>query len=145
MAKADDLISPDELRRITEAKEMAELKKLLARKRKIEKDADALYKEFMQREIRPDAKQRLSGVVRAAAERGEREIMTFRFNSEWTTDRGRAINNFDPDWPQTLTGFARRAYDYYEAELRPLGYRVRAQILDYPNGVPGDVGLFLSW
>ena len=68
--------------------------------------------------------------------------MALRFPSDWCTDKGRAINNFEP---KTLTGFAKRAYDYYEKELRPAGYRVRAQILDFPGGLPGDVGIFLSW
>lgn len=40
MAELEDLSSPDELRQIAEAKEMTEIKKLLARRRKIEKDAE---------------------------------------------------------------------------------------------------------
>jgi hypothetical protein len=35
--------------------------------------------------------------------------------------------------------------DFYEQELRAAGYKARAQIIDYPGGVPGDVGIFLSW
>lgn len=68
-----------------------------------------------------------------------------RFPSAYCTDRGRAINNFEPDWPQTLTGFAKKAHAFYEKELAPLGYKVRAQIMDYPDGMLGDVGIFLRW
>ena len=35
--------------------------------------------------------------------------------------------------------------DVIEAELKPLGFRSRAQILSYPEGKLGDVGFFLSW
>jgi len=28
-------------------------------------------------------------------------------------------------------------------ELQPNGYKVRAQIMDFPGGMPGDVGIFL--
>ena len=84
-------------------------------------------------------------MVRRAAEEGKSEVMAFRFPSEWCTDKGRAINNFEPHWPETLTGFAKRGYEYYEQELRPAGYKARAQVLDFPSGVPGDVGIFLSW
>jgi hypothetical protein len=29
--------------------------------------------------------------------------------------------------------------------LKPLGYHVSAQVLDYPEGMPGKIGIFLSW
>ena len=45
---------------------------------------------------------------------------------------GRRINNGDPDWPRSLQGRAKRAYDFYEAP-EGLGYKVRAEILNYPT------------
>ena len=51
----------------------------------------------------------------------------------------------EPDWPQSLEGFAKKACEYYMAELKPLGYKLTAQIMDYPGGMPGTVGLYLSW
>jgi hypothetical protein len=50
-----------------------------------------------------------------------------------------------PDWPDSLEGFARRAYDFYMKELRPLGYKLHAQVISFPGGVPGEIGLFLKW
>ena len=76
---------------------------------------------------------------------GRREIQIFRFPSSFCSDDGRRINNFDADWPDSLTGVAREIYEAYEKHLRPIGYKMRAQILDYPDGKPGDVGLFLRW
>ena len=68
-----------------------------------------------------------------------------KFPATWTNDRGRRINNAEPDWPASLEGFAKRAFDYYAKELQPLGYRVRAEVLSYNEGVPGDIGLHLGW
>jgi hypothetical protein len=99
----------------------------------------------MSREIHPYVFERVSKAVRAAAERGEREVQVVRFSSQDCTDGGRAINNFEPEWPDTLTGFAMRAYEFQQKELEPQGYKLRAQIMDFPGGVPGDVGICLRW
>jgi hypothetical protein len=142
----DDLIRPDALRRISEEKEMEKLKEALRRQQKAEEEAHAFHRTFMEQEVKPaEARRIISAMVRNAAENGQCEVMALRFPSEWCTDKGRAINNFEPQWPETLTGFAKRGYEYYEQELRPAGYKVRAQIIDYPGGVPGDVGVFLRW
>jgi hypothetical protein len=105
---------------------------------------------------RREAKSGLSGVqiccvsgrprvVKSAAERAEREVLVVRFSSEYCTDGGRRINSFEPDWPESLTGFAKRAYEFWQKELEPKRYKLRAQIMDFPGGMPGDVGIFLSW
>jgi hypothetical protein len=139
------LITPDELRRLAEEKEMAQARELLEKQRKVEDERHHLRDAFMTQDIHPEVFERVSRVVKSAAERGEREVLAVRFPSEYCTDGGRAINNFEPNWPETLTGFAKRAHEFFEKELRPRGYKARAQILDFPGGVPGDVGIFLSW
>ena len=140
-----DLITPDELRRLTEEKEMEKAKEALEKQRKVDDDHHHLRDAFMAQEIHPDVFERVSRVVKGAAERGEREVLAIRFPSEYCTDHGRAINNFESGWPDTLTGFARRAYEFWQKELEPRGYKLRAQIMDFPGGVPGDVGIFLRW
>ena len=145
MAVAEGLITPDQLRRITEEKEMAYAREALEKKRKADQERHHLREAFMSRDLHPDVYERVSRAVNSAAERGEREILVLRFSSEFCTDGGRAINNSEPHWPDTLTGFAKRAHEFWQKELQPLGYKSRAQILDYPGGVPGDVGIFLSW
>ena len=142
---ASGLISPEELRRVAEEKEMAKLREALEKKRKMDEELQQFHETFMTREIHPEVFNRVSRLVKGAAERGEREVLVLRFPSEYCTDGGRAINNFDPNWPDTLTGFAKRALDFFEQELKPHGYHARAQIMDFPGGVPGDVGLFLRW
>jgi hypothetical protein len=142
---AEGLITPDQLRRIAEEKEMAQLREALEKKRKADEAQDQVRDAFMTREIHPEVFERVSRVVKGAAERGEREVLAIRFPSEYCTDGGRAINSFEPDWPKTLTGFAKHAYEFWQKELEPHGYKLRAQIMDFPGGMPGDVGLFLRW
>ena len=68
-----------------------------------------------------------------------------RFPSALCTDKGRAINNAEPDWPATLTGRPRQAYEFWKEHLQPAKYKLRAMIIDWPGGLPGDVAFFLSW
>jgi hypothetical protein len=142
---AEGMITPDELRRIADDKEKEQLQAALEKKRKTDDAQDQVREAFMAREIHPEVFERVSKVVRAAAERGEREVLVLRFSSEYCTDGGRAINSFEPDWPKSLTGFAKVAYEFWHKELEPQGYKLRAQIMDFPGGMPGDVGIFLRW
>lgn len=80
-----------------------------------------------------------------AARHGQTRALAFRFPSELCTDGGRAINNGQADWPQTLTGQAADFYRYWQETLHPAGYRLRVAILNYPQGFPGDAGFTLSW
>jgi hypothetical protein len=139
------MITPDQLRRIADEKDMEKAREALEKKRKAEDEQHQVRDAFMARDIHPDVFERVSKVVRAAAERGEREVLVLRFPSTWCTDGGRAINNFEPGWQDTLTGFAKRAHEFAHKELESQGYKVRAQIMDFPGGVPGDVGIFLRW
>jgi hypothetical protein len=141
----EGLIKPDELKRIADEIEMAKAREALEKKRKIDQERDQFHETFMSREVPPDVFERLSRLVKGAAERGEREVLAMRFPSAYCTDGGRAINSFEPDWPKTLTGAAKKGHEFYEKELAPIGYKVRAQIMDFPGGMPGDVGLFLRW
>jgi hypothetical protein len=83
--------------------------------------------------------------VVAAAARGEFALMIMRFPSALCSDDGRAIGNAEPGWPRTLPGKAREAHRLWARLGRPHGYGLRAAIIDYPGGIPGDVGLFLDW
>ena len=82
---------------------------------------------------------------REAARRGQTSTLAYRFPSAILTDRGRAVHAGDPTWPRTLTGEPQAVYALVERRLLPKGYAVEAAIVDYPDGLLGDVGLFLSW
>lgn len=83
--------------------------------------------------------------ARTAAAQGERELLLLRFPCDLCSDRGRAINAPDPSWPTTLRGVAAEIFLRWERELKPVGFGLTAQILDFPGGFPGDAGLTLRW
>jgi hypothetical protein len=139
------VITPKDLKKLSDEIEAKKAAETIARMRKAEDEQRHLREAFMEQDVHPDVAARVSGLVRRAAEQGLHEIQLFTFPATWTNDHGRRINNNEPDWPDSLEGFAKRAHAYFEKELRPLGYKARAQVLNYPDGVPGDIGIFLSW
>jgi CBS domain-containing protein len=102
-------------------------------------------KQLIDEHVRDENWQALLHRAREAAESGEREFQLLRFPSDLCTDGGRAINSALPDWPRRLRGEAAEIYLRWEDELKPRGFHLTARVLDYPRGVPGDIGLFLSW
>jgi hypothetical protein len=84
-------------------------------------------------------------LVSHAAERGQSEVQVYRFPNTLCSDRGRRINNSEPDWQQTLEGRPKSGYEFWHDHLRPLGFGLKAEVLEYPGGMPGDIGFFLTW
>jgi hypothetical protein len=84
-------------------------------------------------------------LVDRAAERGQSEVQVYRFPNSLCSDRGRRINNAESGWEQTLEGRPKLGYEFWHDHLRPLGFGLKAAILDYPGGMPGDIGFFLTW
>jgi hypothetical protein len=139
------LLTPQQLRKLAQETAISEQQKAAAEAKKAEEDKEAVRKAFMDREIRPDAMEYLMVAVKRHAEAGKHEFLVFQFPAELLSDGGRRVNNFEPDWPDSLQGFSKRAYDYYQEHLKPAGYHLRAQVLEYPHGNLGDVGLYLCW
>ena len=101
--------------------------------------------------------------IKRAFERGETELMISSFPSSFCTDGGRAIINAgappinkptkeeatrqaeEPDWLLTLPAGVHQVYDYWKQHLKPGGFGFSARIINYPDGKPGDVGLFFTW
>jgi hypothetical protein len=69
---AGNLITPEELRRIADEQEMAKAREALAKKRQVDDERDQLREAFMSRQMHPEVFERVSRVVKRAAERGER-------------------------------------------------------------------------
>jgi CBS domain-containing protein len=83
--------------------------------------------------------------ARQSAAAGMNEFMLMRFPSQLCMDGGRAINAPDRNWPDTLRGEPADIFDRWRVELKPRGFRLAAQIIDFPDGIPGDAALFLIW
>jgi hypothetical protein len=92
-----------------------------------------------------EALRRVANIVERAAANGLTEVQVYRFPNMLCTDHGRAINQQEPGWETTLTGLPKEMYQFWDRRLRPLGYKLRVQIVDYPGGMPGDVGITLKW
>ncbi len=93
-----------------------------------------------------EALKRVAKIIERAVKNGLTEVEVTRFPNSLCTDRGRAINNeLEPGWEQTLTGLPREMYQFWERQLKPRGYKVRFQVVDFSGGVPGDIGITLKW
>jgi hypothetical protein len=92
-----------------------------------------------------EALQRVKVIIERAVNNGLTQVQVYRFPNSLCTDRGRAINQQEADFASTLTGLPREMYDFWGRQLKPLGYKLQFQIVDFPNGVPGDVGITLKW
>jgi hypothetical protein len=88
---------------------------------------------------------RAVAIIRRAANEGHTEVEIGRFPNQLCTDRGRAINQMEPGWEDTLTGLPKELLEFWRQHLRSNGYKMRVQIVDFPGGVPGDFGMSLSW
>lgn len=95
--------------------------------------------------IAPDAEERLARRIATVVAQGRTEFEALRFPKELTTDNARAINQAEPGWENTLTGLPRIAYEYWAKNLRGKGYHLRAEVVTFPGGMPGECALILSW
>jgi hypothetical protein len=73
------------------------------------------------------------------------EVEIIRFPNELCTDKGRAINQQEPGWENTLTGVPKEIYELWAKYFRQRGYKLKVEIVDFPGGMPGDVGMTLKW
>jgi len=89
--------------------------------------------------------QKASIIINRAVENGQMSVQVFRFPNHLCTDNGRAINQAESGWESTLTGIPREILEFWRRQLKPRGYHIQYQILDFPNGMPGDVVVTLSW
>jgi hypothetical protein len=138
-------LSADAVRSYLQSKKDEEAAKRRAFEASAKVELDKLHEAFNQREVQPEALDRIAVLVRKRIDMGDKQALVLRFPSEWLPDKGRAITNHDKDWHEKLNGFAKRAYDFFKKELEPRGFQIRAAILDWPGGMPGDVGFFLHW
>jgi uncharacterized protein (DUF1778 family) len=92
-----------------------------------------------------EAMERAVRIIERAASNGLTEVQVSRFPNLMCTDRGRAINQQEEGWEKTLTGVPKEIYELWARHFRERGYKLRVQIIDFPGGMPGDIGMTLSW
>jgi hypothetical protein len=106
---------------------------------------------LIERLTRPSGKseeekvQLASTIIQRAVRNGLTEVQVYRFPNSLCTDNGRAINQQEPGWEKTLTGIPKEIFQLWVDYLKPRGYRIGYQIIDYPGGVPGDIAITIAW
>ena len=145
MSFTGSTLSADAVRAYLQSRKDEEEARQRAHESVAKAERDKLHHAFLEREVQPEAMDRIATLVRKTIDMGEKQALVLRFPSDWLPDQGRAITNHDRNWHQKLDGFARRAYDFFARELEPRGFQIRAEIVDWPGGMPGDVGFYLTW
>jgi molybdopterin-biosynthesis enzyme MoeA-like protein len=147
---ADKGFSLPTAQQVMEKLALAEAEKASAAARK-QADAEAEKKILLEKITKPsgvsdeEALRRVAAIIERAVSNGLTEVQVYRFPNALCTDRGRAINQQESGWETTLTGLPKEMYQFWERQLRPRGYKIRVQIVDFPDGMPGDVGITLKW
>lgn len=137
--------SAKHFRSLVWAHEQALEAEAVERRRQAETLRDQRIKELAAKHLTDSAWRQMLTNARNAASSGMREYMLIRFPSRLCSDGGRAINAPDIRWPETLRGEPADIFQRWRVELQPEGFKIAAQIVDFPDGVPGDAALFLIW
>jgi hypothetical protein len=137
--------SASDLRMILLKEQMAEAKKQEEQKAREEKKVVAFTEDFLKNQVTEDEIAMVRRLVMNAVKEGRFEAMVYSFPSDLCTDSGRAINSSDPQWTATLQGKAKEFYNRYMEFGKPQGFKLKAMIVNFPGGMPGDVGFFLNW
>jgi hypothetical protein len=112
-----------------------------------EAEKKALMDHFIKPSGVPDEERmkRAAAIIKRAVNNGLTEVEVGRFPNEICTDGGRAINQGEAGWENTLTGLPKELFEFWKKHMQPRGYKLKAQIVDWPGGKPGDIGITLSW
>ncbi len=139
------IVSAHQLRRYADISRTKAEKKRTAKANTSESALDEQRKLFMQSEFLERDSEHLKQNIIDAARSGNYAIEVMKFPSDFCSDGGRAINNSDKNWPETLQGKAQSFYAIWKMHGHPHGYRLTAKITDYPDGFIGDVSLLIDW
>jgi hypothetical protein len=148
MTKPDELLpsANDFMKKLA----LAEAEEATKQARKLA-EAEAEKKALLDQFTKPsglsdeEAIQRAIKIIERAVSNGRTEVQVHRFPNQLCTDRGRAINQQEPGWEDTLTGVPKEIYQLWAKYFRQRGYKLKVEIVDFPGGMPGDVGMTLKW
>ena len=148
MAKIDDLIpSAKDIQKEAALKEAQKADEHAKRLAAAEAEKHALIDRLSKPSgLSEEEKVKLaSTVIQRAVRNGLSEVQVYRFPNSLCSDKGRAINQMEKGWEKTLTGIPKEIFQLWSDYLQPRGYRIRYQIIDFPGGMPGDIGITISW
>jgi hypothetical protein len=88
---------------------------------------------------------RAAVIIKRAVDNGLEEVLVGTFPNALCTDHGRAINQQEPGWENTLIGLPKEIFEFWRKYLKPRGFKLKFEIISWPGGLPGDIGITLSW
>ncbi|HVK90958.1 MAG TPA: hypothetical protein VM468_06055 [Mycoplana sp.] len=141
----EPVLSAEQLRKQMLETQLAEMDREDKLRERKQQELTKVTDEFFHKHVGEQERSMIRNVVARAVKEGKMEALVYTFPSDFCTDSGRAINNADPDWPQTLQGKAKELYDRFKDVAQPQGYRLKAMVVSFPGGVPGDIGFYLNW
>jgi hypothetical protein len=139
------MLSAEELRQKALELQLVEMQRDDKVKAREAKKHAEFVDDFFRKHVGDKERDIIRRVVMKAAADGKSEAMVYSFPSSFCTDSGRAINSARPEWPTTLQGKAKEIYDLFVEVARPHGYKLKAMVISFPGGMPGDIGFFLNW
>jgi CBS domain-containing protein len=138
-------VTADEFRNLVTVSKQIERDDAIAAKQQAKMDqrlrVQAMLKEHLGKNVWATLLER----ARDAATHGEKSLELLRFPCDLCSDGSRKIDVAETDWPTTLRGEAAEIFTRWERELRPAGFGLTAQIVEYFDGIPGNVALTLTW
>ena len=144
----DDLIpSAKKIQQEAALKEAEKAQEYAARAAVAEREKRALIERLSQPSGKSEEEkiQLAATVIQRAVRNGMTEVLVYRFPNTLCSDKGRAINQQEPGWEKTLAGIPKEIFQLWTDYLKPRGYRIQYQILEFPGGVPGDIGVTIAW
>ena len=148
MANIDDILPTAlDCRKVAAEKEAEKVAEFMRRREAAEAEKKALFERFEKPSGVTDEErmERAAAIIKRAVANGVSEVEVGRFSNKFCTDRGRAINQQEPGWEETLLGLPRELVEFWKKFLQPRGYRLKCQIAEWPDGVPGDFSITLAW
>ena len=142
---SQSMASAEDLRKRALELQLLEMERSEKIKSREAKKHAEFVEDFFRKHIEEGERAVIKRLVMKAAAEGKYEALIYSFPSTFCTDSGRAINNNLPGWQKTLQGKAKELHALFEEVARPQGYGLKAMIISFPGGMPGDVGFFLTW
>lgn len=144
-SESDEPLSAASLRASIAEKQAQKASEASARMKSREAELKEMFREFLEDRLSQNDLDEIKAKILRATENGQLEVEVMKFPSATCTDRGRAINNSERNWPEALQGKAKDFYDFFVERGRAQGFGLKALIVSFPDGMPGDVGLSVTW
>lgn len=141
----NNIVSAEQLCRFASMAKMREEKKKVQEVDNSKIIFEEKKHQFELEEFREDEFEKLERKIIEAAKNGRFEVEVMKFPAGFCTDKGRAINNREKRWKETLTGKAKSFYLIFQELGEPNGYRLKAKINGFPGGFIGDISILIDW